>query len=267
MTGFFNMVSAKYDTKHFHFQFFFLVSAVCHHGGAGTTATGLLAGKPTIIVPFFGDQFFWGNVVEKNGAGPRPAPGKDLTTKDLIEAFNFIYEPKTRVAAERIRDAMLKENGCQEAVRAFHAHLPLSRMRSDLDPSLTACNQLKEFRLQISRRVAQVLIKGGRLDESQLSIHPTREWRSIYDNRIHIPFHGIVKHARIAIVAIVSDTITGVKQAAHSDTWKNGTRSVAEGVFKGLGKGIGHLCIGCLSLYGELTDVLDAIPSYYDPYR
>ncbi|KUF95903.1 hypothetical protein AM588_10008422 [Phytophthora nicotianae] len=35
------------------------VSAVVHHGGAGTTAAGLLAGKPTFIVPFFGDQPFW----------------------------------------------------------------------------------------------------------------------------------------------------------------------------------------------------------------
>ena len=47
---------------------------MCHHGGAGTTAAGLRAGKPTIIVPFFGDQFFWGNVIEKSGAGPRPLP-------------------------------------------------------------------------------------------------------------------------------------------------------------------------------------------------
>jgi Glycosyl transferases, related to UDP-glucuronosyltransferase len=31
------------------------VSAVVHHGGAGTTACGLKNGKPTIIVPFFGE--------------------------------------------------------------------------------------------------------------------------------------------------------------------------------------------------------------------
>jgi sterol 3beta-glucosyltransferase len=36
------------------------VSAVVHHGGAGTTAIGLKKGKPTAIVPFFGDQMFWG---------------------------------------------------------------------------------------------------------------------------------------------------------------------------------------------------------------
>ena len=34
--------------------------AVCHHGGAGTTAAGLRAGLPTVVVPFFGDQFFLG---------------------------------------------------------------------------------------------------------------------------------------------------------------------------------------------------------------
>ncbi|KAJ0959662.1 hypothetical protein J5N97_000680 [Dioscorea zingiberensis] len=36
-------------------------AAVVHHGGAGTTATGLRAGCPTTVVPFFGDQFFWGD--------------------------------------------------------------------------------------------------------------------------------------------------------------------------------------------------------------
>jgi UDP:flavonoid glycosyltransferase YjiC (YdhE family) len=44
--------------------------AVCHHGGAGTTAAGLHAGLPTVVVPFFGDQFFWGHVVADAGAGP-----------------------------------------------------------------------------------------------------------------------------------------------------------------------------------------------------
>lgn len=31
------------------------VAAVVHHGGAGTTACGLLNGRPTTIVPFFGE--------------------------------------------------------------------------------------------------------------------------------------------------------------------------------------------------------------------
>lgn len=36
------------------------VSAVVHHGGAGTTSAGLSHGLPTVVVPFFGDQGFWG---------------------------------------------------------------------------------------------------------------------------------------------------------------------------------------------------------------
>ena len=39
------------------------VSAVVHHGGAGTTAIGLAKGRPTVVVPFFGDQAFWGTHV------------------------------------------------------------------------------------------------------------------------------------------------------------------------------------------------------------
>ena len=35
------------------------MAAVVHHGGAGTVAAGLRFGKPTFVVPFFGDQHFW----------------------------------------------------------------------------------------------------------------------------------------------------------------------------------------------------------------
>jgi len=45
-----------------HDYLFKHVSAVVHHGGAGTTAAGILAGRPTVVVPFFGDQPFWGAV-------------------------------------------------------------------------------------------------------------------------------------------------------------------------------------------------------------
>ena len=44
------------------------VCAVIHHGGAGTTAAGLLAGKPTLVCPFFGDQYMWGEMVRRAGA-------------------------------------------------------------------------------------------------------------------------------------------------------------------------------------------------------
>ncbi len=48
------------------------MAAVVHHGGSGTTAAGLRAGIPTVIIPVFGDQPFWGQRVFELGAGPAP---------------------------------------------------------------------------------------------------------------------------------------------------------------------------------------------------
>jgi sterol 3beta-glucosyltransferase len=159
-----------------------IVSAVCHHGGAGTTAAGLRAGKPNIIIPFFGDQFFCGNVVEKSGAGAAPLPGTDLTVEELVEAFKFVHKPAVQNATKRIQEAMLHEDGCAAAVHAFHANLPLSRMRSDLEPTFAACFRLDEFNLQVSRPVAQVLLSAGVVNESQFRYHSTQEWQLTHDS-------------------------------------------------------------------------------------
>ncbi|CAF1660185.1 unnamed protein product, partial [Adineta ricciae] len=169
-----------------HDWLFQYVSAVCHHGGAGTTATGLRAGKPTIVMPFFGDQFFWANIVRKSGVGPPPLSGKDVTVEELVEAFKFVHQPLVQVAAQRIKEALSHENGCEAAVVAFHDYLPLSRMRSDLDSTYAACFRLNEYNLQISRPVAQVLLSAGVITESQLRHHSSRDWfKSKKKNDVH----------------------------------------------------------------------------------
>ena len=52
-----------------HDWLFGQIDAAAHHGGAGTTGASLRAGLPTIIKPFFGDQFFFGSRVEDLGVG------------------------------------------------------------------------------------------------------------------------------------------------------------------------------------------------------
>ena len=42
-------------------------SAVVHHGGAGTLASGIRAGCPTIVCATQGDQPFYGSLVQKQG--------------------------------------------------------------------------------------------------------------------------------------------------------------------------------------------------------
>jgi sterol 3beta-glucosyltransferase len=70
-----------------HDWLFPLMSAVVHHGGAGTTAAGLRAGRPSFICPFIGDQPFWGRRVYQLGVGPKPIPQKKLTVIKLAQAI------------------------------------------------------------------------------------------------------------------------------------------------------------------------------------
>jgi UDP:flavonoid glycosyltransferase YjiC (YdhE family) len=101
-------------------------AAVVHHGGAGTTACGLRHGKPTVIVPFFGDQPFWGKTVFKAGVGPKPIPAGKLTVEGLRCALQFCLKEETKTAGMALGERIRAENGVEEAVKAFHEFLPLT---------------------------------------------------------------------------------------------------------------------------------------------
>lgn len=99
-------------------------SAVVHHGGAGTTATGLRAGCPTTIVPFFGDQIFWGDRIHKKGLGPAPIPISLLTVDILSDAIRFMLQHEVKSRAVELAKLLENEDGVSAAVDAFHRHLP-----------------------------------------------------------------------------------------------------------------------------------------------
>ncbi|XP_021907202.1 sterol 3-beta-glucosyltransferase UGT80A2 isoform X3 [Carica papaya] len=79
-----------------HDWLFLQCKAVVHHGGAGTTAAGLKAACPTTIVPFFGDQPFWGERVHARGVGPPPIPVDEFSLPKLINAINFMLRPEEK---------------------------------------------------------------------------------------------------------------------------------------------------------------------------
>lgn len=100
-----------------HSWLFPRMAAVAHHGGAGTTAAGLAAGIPSIVIPFFGDQPFWGARVQGLGVGPRPIPRRRLTSENLAEAIGIAtsdtaMQQRARDLGERIR----AEDGIAAAV-------------------------------------------------------------------------------------------------------------------------------------------------------
>ncbi len=93
------------------------MAAVVHHGGAGTTAAGLRAGRPTVVCPFFGDQPFWARRVQESGAGPAPVPQKRLTAERLAFALCEATESaEIRRHAARLGRKIRSEDGVTNAV-------------------------------------------------------------------------------------------------------------------------------------------------------
>lgn len=100
-----------------HDWLFTRMRAVVHHGGCGTTAAVLRAGKPQIICPFFGDQPFWGNVVAKLGVGPPPIAQRRLTVERLSTALQQVMDnPTMHAKAAELGESIRQEHGVAEAV-------------------------------------------------------------------------------------------------------------------------------------------------------
>jgi UDP:flavonoid glycosyltransferase YjiC (YdhE family) len=64
--------------------------ALVHHGGSGTTAAGLRAGAPTLVIPHFFDQFYFGRRVQELGAGPEPIPRRELNAEALQDGLDTL---------------------------------------------------------------------------------------------------------------------------------------------------------------------------------
>uniref|UniRef100_A0A0D9WY29 Erythromycin biosynthesis protein CIII-like C-terminal domain-containing protein n=1 Tax=Leersia perrieri TaxID=77586 RepID=A0A0D9WY29_9ORYZ len=118
-----------------HDWLFLQCKAVVHHGGAGTTAASLKAACPTTIIPFFGDQFFWGNMVHARGLGAPPVPVEQLQLHQLVGAIKFMMDPKVKERAVELAKAIESEDGVDGAVKAFLKHLPQPRSPEKPQPA------------------------------------------------------------------------------------------------------------------------------------
>lgn len=101
------------------------MAAVVHHGGAGTTAAGLRAGKPAVIAPFFGDQPFWARRLYELGVGPAPVPQKALNVDDLAAAIRqAVADDAMRQRAAALGVEIRAEDGVARAVEIVGQLLP-----------------------------------------------------------------------------------------------------------------------------------------------
>ncbi|KAJ4479996.1 glycosyltransferase family 1 protein [Lentinula aciculospora] len=181
------------------------VCAVVHHGGAGTTAIGLSKGLPTVVVPFFGDQGFWGNMIHKAGAGPEPIPHKLLGVDNLRDAIWFAISPGAKAAARKLAEEIQKEN-----------------MRCDLDSSKVAVWWSTKHCLKFSAFAAQTLIDARLFEPKRLDLHYPKNTKrtshletQLQVQQAHSPVKGIV-HTTTAIPKGMMKIIISIHQGLHN---------------------------------------------------
>jgi sterol 3beta-glucosyltransferase len=100
-----------------HTWLFPRVSAVVHHGSTGSLSAGLKAGRPTLVIPFFGDQGFWGIRAFASGVGPRPLRRRGLTADRLAAAMDSVTrDARYREAAGILAGKLAAEDGAGSTV-------------------------------------------------------------------------------------------------------------------------------------------------------
>ena len=154
-----------------HDWLFKRVSCVVHHGGAGTTAAGIALGRPTVVVPFFGDQPFWGSMVAEAGAGPTPIPYKHLTADKLAAAITAALNPTTLQRAGELGAKIVEESGLLTGAESFHKQQHMDSMRCMLAPCKAAAWRIKRTNIRLSPFAVSTLSNEGILDLDDLKLY------------------------------------------------------------------------------------------------
>jgi sterol 3beta-glucosyltransferase len=100
---------------------------VVHHGGAGTTQSSLLAGRPAVVVAHVGDQFYWGSELQKLGVAGRSLERRGLSAAGLARSILQVRNsPGVAERAIVLGRAMAAEDGIKAAVAAIEARMARS---------------------------------------------------------------------------------------------------------------------------------------------
>ncbi|KAG6991800.1 Sterol 3-beta-glucosyltransferase UGT80B1 [Fusarium oxysporum f. sp. conglutinans] len=187
-----------------HDWLFQRVSVVVHHGGAGTTAAGIAAGRPTVVVPFFGDQPFWGQMIARAGAGPTPIPFKKMTAESLAASILFALNPEVKEAAQRLAQTIMQEDGASNAAMDFLNRLDVDELRCDLCPDRLAIWKHKSTGTRLSGFAMTCLVDKKLVQPNDSKLLQHRHW---YVNE------G-AEHPIIGAVAAASGLFTALGTAA-----------------------------------------------------
>lgn len=110
-----------------HDALFARTRAVVHHGGAGTTGSVVRSGVPSVVVPHFADQFYWGSRLHALGVAPRPVPRAFASAGTLARLIERALAPEPARRAALLADRVRAEDGCGHAVRQVEQWLAGTR--------------------------------------------------------------------------------------------------------------------------------------------
>jgi UDP:flavonoid glycosyltransferase YjiC (YdhE family) len=104
------------------------MAGVVHHGGAGTTAAGLRAGVPSLLIPHLGDQPYWARRLHELGVSPPPIKRRLLTPERLAGGLTrLVADRRLRDNAARLGDLIRAEDGVRVAVEYIDRWLTARR--------------------------------------------------------------------------------------------------------------------------------------------
>jgi UDP:flavonoid glycosyltransferase YjiC (YdhE family) len=103
--------------KHPHQSLFKHCAVIVHHGGAGTTHSASLCGRPSIVIPFMDEQLFWASTLERLGLASKPIPAQNATAILLASRINTILSSNSyQQKAHRIGSIISARKGVSNAV-------------------------------------------------------------------------------------------------------------------------------------------------------
>ncbi|MGB6007210.1 glycosyltransferase [Castellaniella sp.] len=93
------------------------MAAIIHHGGSGTTHSALRAGRPSIVMPFVGDQPFWAARLRHLGVAPAAVSPARPDPKALAAALRFVGRESVVKRAQALGRHMAQEDGLAAGVK------------------------------------------------------------------------------------------------------------------------------------------------------
>lgn len=229
---------------------------IIYFSTVGTTASGLRFGCPTWICPFFGDQYFWGEMVSRANLGPPPCPIHQLTLPLVVEAFEKLKDQQLKENALKMSAHMASEDGVEAAVSAFYRHLPLENMLCDVSLFHGEYTLAQEYcvdcGLKMSAKVSQAIHGDASLHLQGHKIMPC----CYFDWSAPTPSgatEGIVQ----GVGSLVHEMVSGVTEAVQDPVkgiYNDGLQGAVTGVVSGLNTLVHHQITGGSLLYEKLKE-------------